>query len=343
MSYFLGLDAGGTKTFCLVGDHEGRILGFGRAGAGNYEVNGVAAAAVENRLAVVHALTAAGLQMQDISAIGMGISGADIPDDYEMLEREIFTPLFGAIPRVFRNDSMGGLRGGVRQPFGVVIACGTGCVCAGRNRNGEETRVGGINEHFGDQVSGESIGDEGLRHVWRARDGVIPPTLLTERFLARAGCTDIEELFLRMYRGEITREQLQPMAPVVFDAAADGDSTACDILEWGGRYLGQMVNACARRLDMSWQDFDVVMTGSVFKGSSPVLIDAMSTVIHRECPNARLVRAALEPVAGTLLLGMEIDEPVTDEVYARLTEELGAAEAKYGVNLRLANARDASP
>jgi N-acetylglucosamine kinase-like BadF-type ATPase len=336
MSYFLGLDAGGTKTFCLVGDEEGHVLGFGRAGAGNYEVNGVAAAAAENRKAVEEALVAAGLTLQDITAIGMGIAGADIPEDYEMLEREIFTPLFGTIPRVFRNDSMGGLRGGVRQPFGIVIACGTGCVCAGRNREGEETRVGGINEDFGDQVSGESIGDEGLRHVWRARDGVIPPTLLTDRFLARAGCTDIEDLFLRMYRGEITRDQLQPMAPIVFDAATEGDETACDILEWAGRYLGRMVNACARRLTMSHQEFDVVMTGSVFKGSSPVLIDAMATVIHRECPKARLVRAALEPVAGALLLGMEINEPVSDEVYMRLTEELGAAEKRFGVSLRLA-------
>ena len=65
MKYYLGLDAGGTKTFCLVGDAEGHILGFGRGGTGNYEVDGVEPAAVENRRAVEEALANAGLTIKD--------------------------------------------------------------------------------------------------------------------------------------------------------------------------------------------------------------------------------------------------------------------------------------
>ncbi len=38
---YLGLDAGGTKTYCLVGDANGHLLGFGQAGCGNYELHGV--------------------------------------------------------------------------------------------------------------------------------------------------------------------------------------------------------------------------------------------------------------------------------------------------------------
>lgn len=336
MPYYLGLDAGGTKTYCLIGDEEGRILGFGKAGPGNYEVEGVEAAARENRRAVEGALEAAGLKLQDISAAGLGIAGADLPEDYDMLEREIFTPLFGSIPRVFRNDSMGGLRGGTRSPYGIVIACGTGCVCAGKNPAGEETRVGGISEEFGDMISGESIGEEGLRAVWRARDGVYPPTLLTDLFLAKSGCKDVDEFFLKAYRREIDRGVFHPMAKLVFDAARSGDAAACDILEWGGRYLGLMVNACATRLKMCQEAFDVVMAGSVFKGESPVLRDAMAAVIHRRCPEARLVMPAFEPVAGALLLGMEHDQTVTDAVYDTLARELDAAAKRYGVVLRSA-------
>jgi len=55
-----------------------------------------------------------------------------------------------------------------------------------------------------------------------------------------------------------------------------------------------MVNAVARHLDMCRDTFDVVMTGSVFKGVSPVLIDAMATRVHRQCPSARPVRALFE-------------------------------------------------
>lgn len=329
MRYYLGLDAGATKTFCLVGDETGRVLGFGRGGTGNYEAYGVDAALQEISTAVDGALAEAGLKREDLSGIGMGIAGADIPEDYVMLDREIFNPLFGTIPRDFRNDSMGGLRGGTREPKGIVIACGTGCVCAGINAQRVEGRVGGMSEDFGDTVSGSSLGAEGLRAVFRARENVYPKTLLTELFLERAQCATPDELFYRFYKGEITHRGLEPMAVLTFEAAYRGDAVACDILESGGRYLGQMVNAMARNLDMTRDHFDVVMAGSVFKGNSPVLKDAMATIIHRECPHARLIMPAFEPVVGALLLGMELDLVITDGIYEALTGELAKAGARY--------------
>jgi N-acetylglucosamine kinase-like BadF-type ATPase len=229
---------------------------------------------------------------------------------------------------------MGGLRGGTRDPFGVVIACGTGCVCAGVNRAGVEHRVGGISEDYGDRVSGSSLGIDGLKAVWRARDGVTGPTSMTEKFVARAGVADIDVLFQEMYYGRITYQDLQPMAKIVFDAAWEGDTIACDILESGGTYLGKMVNTVIRHLDMQRDTFDVVMAGSVFKGRSPVLIDALRTRVHRECPEARLVMPIYEPVVGALLLGMELDHTVTDEVYDRLSESLASSEAKYNVRFK---------
>lgn len=334
MRYYLGIDVGGTKTFTLIGDESGRILGFGRAGAGNYECYGIEPARIENQKAVDEALASAGLKLSDISGIGMGIAGADLPEDYAMLEREIYTPMFGDIPRVFRNDSMGGLRGGTKDPFGIVIACGTGCVCAGVNRAGKHTRVGGLGDDFGDQCSGSSIGYRGLVAVWQARDGITPKTLLADKFVEKAGLADSEELFYKLYRGQLTQADLQPMAKLVFDAAHDGDETACDILEWGGRYLGLMVNAVARHLGMEQDEFEVVMAGSVFKGSSPVLMDAMTTVIHRKVPCARMVMPVFEPVVGALLLGMELDVKVDDVVYGALSAELAKAEERYQVRFK---------
>lgn len=334
MKYYLGLDAGGTKTFCLIGDEEGHILGFGRSGAGNYEYYGVEPAAKENRLAVESALKDAGLTLADISGIGMGIAGADLPEDYEMLEREIFTPLFGDSRRIFRNDSMGGLRGGTRKPYGIVIACGTGCVCAGVNRAGGEARVGGLGEEFGDLVSGSSIGLRGIQAVWQARDGVIKPTLLTEKFVGKAGCADIEELFYKLYRRQLSYADLQPMAKLVCDAAYEGDHAACDILEWAGEYLAKMVVGVARKLHMEKEEFDVVTAGSVFKSRSPVLTLSMETHFSRHLPHAKAVMPMFEPVVGTLLLGMELDMELTKEVYETLSQQLILAEERYGVTFK---------
>jgi len=333
MPYYLGLDAGGTKTYCLVGDETGAVLGFGRAGTGNYEYDGVEAAAVENRAAVEAALADAKLALSDIDAIGMGVAGADVPEDYEMLEHEVYTPLFGDIPRTFRNDSMAGLRGGLREPHGIVIACGTGCVCAGRNRDGGETRVGGLGSEFGDITSGSSIGRDGLQAVWQSRDDILPPTLLTDLYLARSGCADLGAFFYARYRGELLDSALEPMAPLVFEAAGKGDQVALDILTRHGTYLGMMVNGAARRLGMEREAFKVVMAGSVFKGNavSPALLDAMSATIHAVCPGAEPVMPMFEPVVGALLMAMERELTITQPVYDNLTKHLKQTEARHGV------------
>lgn len=334
MRYYLGLDVGGTKTFCLVGDELGNIKGFGRAGTGNHESYGIELAAKENRAAIEMALSDARLVLGDLAGIGMGVAGADLPDDYVMLEREMYTPMLGDIPRVFRNDSFAGLRGGTRDPFGVAVACGTDTVCAGRNRHGDETRVAGFGADFGNKTSGTQIGLEGLRAVWRAREGIVAPTSMTEKFVARSGCRDLEDFFVKCYRGSFDYGVLQPMATVVFEAAREGDETACDILEEGGRYLGELANACARQLGMTQDAFEVVMTGSAFKGNSPVLADAMQMTIHRQCPDARMVRAAFEPVVGALLMGMELDVEISETVYQNLSSQLVRAEERYQVKFK---------
>ena len=40
MRYFLGVDIGGTKSHALIADENGQVVGFGRAGAGNWEAVG---------------------------------------------------------------------------------------------------------------------------------------------------------------------------------------------------------------------------------------------------------------------------------------------------------------
>ena len=85
MHYYLGMDVGGTKTDCLIADETGAVLGFARAGSGSYEYHGVEHAERENRKAVVSALKDASLKLSDISAVGLGVAGADLPEDFKML------------------------------------------------------------------------------------------------------------------------------------------------------------------------------------------------------------------------------------------------------------------
>jgi N-acetylglucosamine kinase-like BadF-type ATPase len=329
MKYILGLDVGGTKTDCLIADETGTICGYGNAGSGSYEYNGVESAYLENERAIQAALDAASIQLSDIACVGMGVAGADIDDDYRMLEEQIYTPLLGDTPRVFLNDAFAALRGGAQASYGLVIACGTGAIAAGIAPNGTKARAGGWMPEYGDKCTGETLGLEGLNSVWRAREGIIPPTRLTDLFLERSGCADVDSFFHAVYTGTLPTAILHPMAQLVFQAGLEGDPTACDILRAGGEYLGQMLNAVARKLSMTNEAFGISMAGSVFSEGAPVLAKAMKSTVLAVCPSVHFHQPMWAPIVGALLLGFEKDEPIKEQVYTTLSNSLLEAESTY--------------
>jgi hypothetical protein len=68
--------------------------------------------------------------------------------------------------------------------------------------------------------------------------------------------------------------------------------------------LGSLAVGVIHQLNFEKLDFEVVLIGSLFKGS-PVLTETMSSTIHLVASKARLVRLTAPPVVGGVLLGME--------------------------------------
>lgn len=335
MQYILGLDIGGTKTDCIIADEQGHICGFASAGTGSHEYHGIEAAAREIEKALTAALDHADVSLDAVQSIGLGVAGADQPDDFPMLEDAIYTPLFGDIPRVFVNDAFAALRGGTRDSSGLVIACGTGAICAGISPSQERARAGGWMPEFGDRCTGETIGGEGLNSVWRAREDIVPPTLMTDLFLRRADYNDVDALFFDIYNQRLSTDALQPMAQLVFEAGLAGDVVACQILERGGEYLGMMINAVARKLSMTQSDFTICTAGSVFSEGAPVLHEAMAQTVKQACPNAHFQRPIWIPVVGALLLGFEVENPISDKMYDKISKNLVQSESKYNKLFRM--------
>src|SRR5690348_13397893 len=79
--YYLGIDAGGTKTHALIADQDGAVLGIGRAGTGNWERAGLAGAGQALARALGEALAGAGLRTSDLCAAAYGLAGLDWPSD----------------------------------------------------------------------------------------------------------------------------------------------------------------------------------------------------------------------------------------------------------------------
>ena len=108
-------------------------------------------------------------------------------------------------------------------------------------------------------------------------------------------------------------------APLVFRVAAQGDPVAQALVEWAGRELGGLALGIIRQLNFAGIEFEVVLGGSFFKGS-PVVTQKFAKTVHAEAPGARIVRLAVSPVVGGVLLGMQTAGVDTREIRAPLIE-----------------------
>ena len=322
LGWVLGVDGGSTKTIALVADDQGRIVGAGRAGNSNWigpDVETPMQVVVD---AVMQALDQAGLTGGDIALGVFGLAGADWPEDHE--RRQGYLERAGIARRVVvKNDAFVGLRAGTRRPYGVVIAAGTGCNAAAIAPDGREYHFG-YYARYGGAIT---IGREAIRAVLRAEDGRGEPTALTGIVLGALGYASPEALLRGQVAGKLEKPHLTALCPLVFEAAQAKDAVAMSIIAGQGRALAEYAIVLIRRFAMRADEFDLVLSGSVFKGKGRLLIDTITSMIHVAAPRARVIRPRFEPAVGGLLLAYDaLSSNATDEIYDNLAQTAPDAE-----------------
>ena len=322
--YYLGLDVGSSKTHALIADAAGRCVGFGAAGAGNYQTVGYDGLARAMGTAVAAAARLAGVSAADIAGAGFGVAGHDWPADRPP-HLEAIATLGLSCPFELVNDAVNGLLAGTTAGWGVNVTAGSSNNCRGRDRAGREGRIVGNGATFGEYGGAAEIVARGLQavnHAWIRRG---PPTALTDLYLAATGATDAMDLMegLSFDRYHLRGE----LAVAVFRAADAGDAVAADIIRWAGEELGWLAVAVIRQLDLQDEAVEVVQSGSIFDGGPP-LSEAMAEVVLRHAPHARFVRLRTLPVVGATLLGLLVAGQdayaVREAIIATLPTVIGA-------------------
>src|SRR5438270_8542374 len=165
--HVLGIDAGGTKTVCLLADERGMIVSEGRGPGANLLAAGELG--VEK---VLHEVmeTAIGDRAITPAAICLGIAGVDREDEARTV-RAIMRRIGYKSRVLVVNDALIALVAGAQDAPGIVIIAGTGSIVYGRNAGGEAARAGGWGHMICVVGIGYWIGRESLSSVSCADGG----------------------------------------------------------------------------------------------------------------------------------------------------------------------------
>ncbi|MCR8643091.1 ATPase [Paenibacillus sp. N1-5-1-14] len=319
MAYYLGMDSGGSKTFVVITDETGTIVGKGRGGGGNHQL-GKEPAFHSMRESVRLALEDAKLTKEDITYAVFGLAGADREADYNILTPFIDT--LGFKNSYICGDAMIAMRAGTTQADGVVLLCGSGLNCVGMNRSGDVFQCGGFGYAFGDFGGGYGLATEVFRSVIRNWEGRGQATMLTELTLQELGYNSVQAMF----NDFLDRELPIPLqlAKLLMPASQAGDEVAKQILLEQGEELGLAAAATIERLNMQQDTFDIVLAGSVLtRGQDPTIENRITEVVGKVAPNHGIRKLQVEPLVGAIYMAMErAGTEVSSEAYDKLSQFL---------------------
>lgn len=302
MAYILGFDAGGTKTTCALAD-ETRIL-VRRVGESIKPLRVTFEVAQQNLSALLAEIAKlSGMDLSQVAASCVGTAGVRLPQTDAWM-RQILSKCAGGEILVCGDEEIA-LDAAFPGQAGVLAMAGTGSNVMGRTSRGEILNVGGWGPALGDQASGHWIGMQALRNACRARD-FGQPTRLLDRVIRHWSASSLEEIVDIANR--IPSPDFSQLAPIVAECADLGDEVAHQVLELGGRLLGEDAAEAfrhVRNLEPVAPMPGIAFTGSILEKVRYVR-ESMIDTIRRKLPSVSIVPQAVDPIQGALWRARQI-------------------------------------
>jgi N-acetylmuramic acid 6-phosphate etherase len=291
----LGVEGGGTKTAWVLVDSTGselRILDQGKLPPSNFRLIS------RDRLrAILSELP------KQIDRAGVFLAGCGVED--RPILSGLCTEIWPTAKIITGNDRDSGLAAALGSGEGIVVNAGSGSSVTGR-RGDRIEKAGGWGHILGDAGGGYFLVIEALRFILREYDLRRGEVQFAAKILRALSLNNFDELV--RWAQTADKMEIAMLAPVVFEAAAGGDTPVMGIIEAGAQVLSEYTEAVASRLQMLAPK--VVLMGGLFHRDS-IYTHAFRRRLKKNLPDARVAAAERSPELGAACLAAELDEHAT--------------------------------
>lgn len=300
----LGVDCGGSHTAVVVGNRAGHVLARAEGPGSAMRPGGAERTAAVILEVARRAATQAGVTLPAMAAL-IGAAGAGRVPEQEALATAVKSA--GAAERVaVRTDVEIALAAAFGNGPGVLVNAGTGSIGYARVADGRLFRAGGHGWQLGDEGGGYWLGRRALSAAARAHDGLGESSTLLERLLVALGLQTFDDLI--RWTSTATPAQVAALAPLVLNAAREGEMVAQRIVVEAAAELSHLVQALGRHFGAA-EDFRIATAGGLLRPGSPLLA-ALRAQLAAEVPRARFaeVSGSVDAPVGALRLAAELFE-----------------------------------
>lgn len=299
----VAIDGGGSKTDAVAVDLSGSVWAHSRGAASNPQTQGLAVA-----VGVVDSLVAEVIERSGLPLLGTGVflSGLDLEIEIEGF-RAAITPLpwSATDTSLVDNDMFALLRAGTQDANAIAVICGTGINCVGVREDGATARFPALGAISGDWGGGFQLGEQAMWHAARADDGRGPATRFSRSIPEFFGLPDIRSVIEAIHFDRLSAARLALLAPLVFDAAGDGDAAAATILDRQAEEIVALATAAIRRLELDTLPIPVVLGGGILASGDSDFLASIEEKLAGRAPHARITLVRDRPIVGAALLTLE--------------------------------------
>src|SRR5438552_482460 len=261
---------------------------------------------------------------KEITSAGIFLAGCGTEEDRQSLTR-LCAEIWPQAKIMVGSDRDSGLAAALGHGDGIVVNAGSGSSITGR-RDKRIEYAGGWGHILGDAGGGYFLSIQALRLDLREYDLHRGAVQVTTKILRAVSLNNLDELV--RWAQIADKMEIAMLTPVVFEAAASGDSRVMEIIEEGARVLCEYTEAVATRLHALAPK--VVLLGGLFQRDS-IYNHAFRRRLKKTLPDTRVANSERGPEFGAAWLAAEMQswpeirtEPAPDKIddlAAALTEQ----------------------
>ena len=266
--YIIGIDGGGTKTHAVLFNNNGvtlnEIVDHGSS-LSVYKKEGVK---VISKI-LKKLTTASNINLENISAIGIGIAGISDKNHRDILLNELDNLNISKNALVL-SDLESAFELLCPTGVGVIVCIGTGIICYGKNSKDISLRIAGNGHNKGDCGSGFWIGKKSIKHILLNQSIVSVDKELLEIQDAIKNKLNIPNL---EYLNDIVEDDnkvvfnIASLAPEILKLAEEGNDIALSIIQEATTYVADYIINIFNELDINKNNVLISGHGSIIKNN----------------------------------------------------------------------------
>lgn len=296
-SIILAVDGGATKTTVTLRTIQGECLFEKTTTGSNYQTIGIdAVSAMLNDLLYATYLST-NLTSIDVAVFAM--AGIDTKSDVEtvtqIIEQSLHSTPFRIETLIIENDVQATLIGLVQNTPGVLLISGTGSIAFGTDGRNRFIRTGGWGHRASDEGSGYWIGRQILKAVFKAEDGLQPPTVLKKLLLEKLQINSVDQLVTWLYQPGYTNGQTASISPLLQEAISLYDEEAIHIAQSAAKELFLLVKGTLTKLHYDGEPLTLHLNGGILKHATYIR-NGLEQFMHREYPHITIALCKENPI-----------------------------------------------